>query len=294
MNLPPHSNFDFENPNVVTPWAERAPLFAHECIGLYDGGSEEAVHEESQLNVAHSVPEEAVDLEVDVDDPTLEPFPHDRPSILEHVRSAETRLGEDRTAVDGPPPSPLASSRKVSVSQDLPVPSPALLTRTLSLISISEDAELKDGLSLPNSGDTAYDSSTEELLDRRSSQDAMAPVPENRIFSDGERYVSAIGAGDDGPNSQFQPASSQSYLSGEPGAKIGESSARDENPTGSKLKKRFQATNAAIERPVTPSSIRSNAKDVGNGSFLQVIWRTICVGWIGGWIARICGGRRKA
>lgn len=279
---------------MVTPWAERAPLFAHECIGLYDGGSEEAVHEENTLNIAQSLSEEAVDVDVDVDDPTLEHFPHDRPSILEHVRSAETRLGEDRTAVAGSPPSPIAASRKASVHQDLPVPSPAVLPRSPSLNSITEDAELNDVLSLPTPDDAANDFPTEELLDSHASEVTKNPVFEDRIFSDGERYVSTIGAGDDGLNTQFHPASSQSSVSNESDAKIGKSSAIDEIPTGDKLKKRFQASTAAIERPATPSSIRSSGKDVESGTFLQVFWRTIWVGWIGGWISRIFGGRRKA
>lgn len=99
--------FQYEAHEVETPAEERAPLFDHE----------RAASVSTPPDPSPSVQEEAID----VNDPTLEQFPADRPSILAHMKSAESRLSEDETIINGVPPSPVVRSRS---DADLPSPSP--------------------------------------------------------------------------------------------------------------------------------------------------------------------------
>lgn len=46
------------------------------------------------------------------------------------------------------------------------------------------------------------------------------------------------------------------------------------------------------ERPLTPTSMRSGAKDAKSRNFLKAFWRVVFVEWIGGFIMRLCGGDR--
>lgn len=94
-----------------TPWQEQAPLFAHECLGPYEGGEEPQSYRDlggRRESLVHD--EQDVDL-IDTDDPLLEAFPQDRLSILAHVRSTESRLSEDETNFEASPVSPLSRSK---------------------------------------------------------------------------------------------------------------------------------------------------------------------------------------
>jgi len=63
------------------------------------------------------------------------------------------------------------------------------------------------------------------------------------------------------------------------------------NIASSGLKKRLVPS---MERPPTPVSIRSSVKDKNNSGLFLTIWRTIFVGWIGGLLTRLFGGRRES
>jgi hypothetical protein len=65
--------------------------------------------------------------------------------------------------------------------------------------------------------------------------------------------------------------------------------------TGSDLvsRKKQRAMSPTPDRPLTPGSMRST-KDVKDKNFLKAFWRVVFVDWIGGLIARLCGGGRDA
>jgi hypothetical protein len=48
-----------------------------------------------------------------------------------------------------------------------------------------------------------------------------------------------------------------------------------------------------VDRPLTPSSMRSAGKEARDKNFLHAFWRVVFVDWIGGLIARLCGGGRR-
>jgi hypothetical protein len=126
-------HYPYDTPSgATTPWHERAPLFAHECLGLNEGGEEEEspITSESVESPTKPEPEEEV---IDPNDPLLEPFPEDCMSILTHIRSCESRMSEDETNVHGVPPSPITKPKSRSSSIETPgsarldaQPSPAL------------------------------------------------------------------------------------------------------------------------------------------------------------------------
>ena len=154
IEIPSHpTDFGDETPEsgTVTPFHERAPLFAHECL---EPPSRESVSHHPETPEQTPLYEEAV---IDPNDPTLEEFPSERLSILERMRTVETRLSEDQTAVDGVPPSPIVGANCHPERLDLPAPSPALLAheQSPSLDSIAEEHDhTEEALpSLPSAAD---------------------------------------------------------------------------------------------------------------------------------------------
>lgn len=87
----------------------KAPLFAHECIGMYDDDEDSRAndfHENDHTEIKAA--EDDVDPDkIDVNDPTLEPFPFNREEIINTVRKLETGLGEDQASFEGAPLSPI-------------------------------------------------------------------------------------------------------------------------------------------------------------------------------------------
>ncbi|EPE28643.1 hypothetical protein GLAREA_09764 [Glarea lozoyensis ATCC 20868] len=75
----------------------------------------------------------------------------------------------------------------------------------------------------------------------------------------------------------------------------GESSATSTNEGNSELvsRKKQKAVSPTADRPLTPNSMPSN-KEVKSRNFLKAFWRVVFVDWIGGFITRLCGGRRDA
>jgi hypothetical protein len=123
---------------TVTPANERAPLFAHECPVPH--GQEEdfshprveerlSSHEEAQsFNFEDDLEEENM---VDTNDPTLEAFPSDRPTILRTVKSCESRLNADETNFEGSPSSPVVNGS--AIIDDVEEPSSARLDAQTSI-----------------------------------------------------------------------------------------------------------------------------------------------------------------
>ena len=131
MSLP-YPNYQLDtHSGQSTPWHDRAPLFAHECLGPNDGAEfESPITSESLESPTKAEAEGEV---IDLNDPLLERFPEDRMSILTHIRSCESRMSEDETNVHGVPPSPINKPKSHSSSIDIPgsvrldaQPSPAL------------------------------------------------------------------------------------------------------------------------------------------------------------------------
>jgi hypothetical protein len=116
----PHPHYPYDTPSgPTTPWHERAPLFAHECLGPNEGVEVESpVAYDSPHSPIKPRPDEEV---IDMSDPTLERFPEDRMSILTHIRSTESRMSEDETSFNGVPPDLKASHQFLihQVPQDL-------------------------------------------------------------------------------------------------------------------------------------------------------------------------------
>ncbi|AEO69329.1 uncharacterized protein THITE_2119606 [Thermothielavioides terrestris NRRL 8126] len=83
--------------------ADKSPLFAHECVGLYEpeeaaGEADVAVEESARhvLSVKDLNPDD-----FDLNDPTLERFPSNRQDIMNAVRKLETGLAEDDASFGG-------------------------------------------------------------------------------------------------------------------------------------------------------------------------------------------------
>jgi hypothetical protein len=131
-----------------TPWQE-APLFAHECLGPYEGEEEPQNYElqEEQHESPLYLEQEEV---IDTDDPLLEEFPQDRLSILAHVRSAESRLSEDETNFEAVPPSPLSRTKSPSPGFEEPQSTQLNAKSSPSLDIIAEERQEEDFASLPS------------------------------------------------------------------------------------------------------------------------------------------------
>jgi hypothetical protein len=354
LQLPPFSSaLSTETPKAgnVTPWQERAPLFAHECLEPHQGEAQDCPHETFESTTSN---EEA---RVDIDDPSLEDFPHDRTSIIEQVRTMETRLSEDETAVDGVAPSPVVGANHHVERLEFPTLSPSLLAedRLPSLDSIAEEhLEHKDDslTSLPNLAKLNEGNGRHEFTSVGSSEDEdegeaikkqerepsvdiqeialeipisvpsnsltfetapavetpeaaskvlkpIVPVTGDRNFNDGESYICEIAASDEGPSITVQPAtpgSSTKTRTSDPFPKVpntAKSTAISEEPIPNlQLRMRASQQSPSAERPFTPTSMRSAGKDAKSKNFLKAFWRVVFVDWIGGLIAKFCGGGR--
>jgi hypothetical protein len=98
--------YGFDEP---LPSVTKAPLFAHECVGmeLYEGddvpGAPEEEHDRQSPDneEAHNTGAEYDDEDIDLNDPTLERFPSNREEIIDTVRKLEGGLNEDHSDVEG-------------------------------------------------------------------------------------------------------------------------------------------------------------------------------------------------
>jgi hypothetical protein len=85
--------------------ADKSPLFAHECVGLYESSAEAtpADTEPEDLAVGRAALGEIDADEIDPNDPTLERFPSQREDIMDTVRKLESGLQVDQPFDTGPP-----------------------------------------------------------------------------------------------------------------------------------------------------------------------------------------------
>lgn len=94
--------------------ADKSPLFAHECAGLYESDQEAMPADiETRDHAEAAEPmEDADSSKVDLDDPTLERFPSGLDDIMDTVRRLETGLQMDESFDAGSPSSVFNPSRR--------------------------------------------------------------------------------------------------------------------------------------------------------------------------------------
>lgn len=351
-----------------TPVEDQAPLLAHEQPE--SPIQQEFTPESSyQGDLTPDSPQKSViyDDDQDFDDPNLEEFPSDRPSILAHVRSTESRLTADPVDVDFKISSPASTSRRSSESipalEIQPSPSPSLH------IIAEENHEPHEDFALPSSSSTALETVEPEVIDVRGTSDGNIVVrpldPQNGklevqdaqsvvktsedeslnsvnngvskvadLPGPGDRNVAVDGAGADafpaethadyavrdedyavlegaigrknssrnkGTGTSIEPQSASTGLrdtvhnmeettkAKQDKATIGGSGGKA-NGESTTVRKRKTTT----ERPVTPRNVETPLNKGQAHSFFQHMWKTVFVEWIGGFIARVFGRKRRA
>jgi hypothetical protein len=88
--------------------ADKSPLFAHECVGLFESDEEIGQEDVAEAHERSGSRVEDIDPnQVDLNDPTLERFPSNRDDIMATVRKLETGLPADEADFDGNARSPV-------------------------------------------------------------------------------------------------------------------------------------------------------------------------------------------
>ena len=119
---------------------------------------------------------------------------------------------------------------------------------------------------------------------------SSSEIPPIRDIDDGDTFVRDVGtAGDDGPATAIQPATPGVLVAGLKDTETAKSSSIENDGNGSKVKMR----NAPPKRTSTPTSLSSQPGGTNIQSILAAIWHTVFVSWIGGFITKLCGGRRR-
>ena len=140
------SGTDAETPGSgeVTPWEDRAPRFAHECVQLPQPGEEQTEARPPQQYERSSEEDEG---SIDLNDPSIEDFPCDRDLILQRVRTSATRLSEDETVWEALSAMPAtAANHQAERSESSSSPGRvAGEPRTPSLGSIPEENPYEEG-----------------------------------------------------------------------------------------------------------------------------------------------------
>lgn len=282
---------------TATPKEDKAPLFAYECIGPYEGPEHDPEHEEGGNNRLHEENAEYdIQQEYDPNDPSIEEFPEERMQILTKISTTESRLSADQTKFDGIPMSPVVGADGtplgesfVEVVPDPSATSPLDLAREPSsplLDIINEDEEeeqvsTSDGASASQSAQIKINadegnqskSTTENILDR--------VLPTKPFLSDESR---------DAIKAKAVQISEPANGSGQ----TGKSSALDEETSNINGKVKQRRTDLP-ERPRSAQSIRPASEESGKPSrtWLAAIWNTVVVGWFGGLIKRLFAGRPR-
>lgn len=116
--------------------------------------------------------------------------------------------------------------------------------------------------------------------------------------------IRAIGAGDEGPQILIQPASptveeaEETCIPPPPppfpkGADTAQSTSVEGKQSNGNGAMKMRNAAVPLERPQTSSSMGSPKKQE-SANFLTAFWQKFIVGWLGGLIMRLCGGRRQA
>jgi hypothetical protein len=107
-----------------------------------------------------------------------------------------------------------------------------------------------------------------------------------------EEDVQEIITGSEQPNITVQPATPAALKTAfipQPLDEAKSTAIAEEN--GRQVKSRKKPRSQSPERPITPSSMRSATRDTKSKNLLQAFWHVVFVGWIGGFIRALCGGR---
>lgn len=266
------------------------PLFRHESISLSSPDSPPRSpshpHSRSHTSLKDIMAEE------DLNDPSLEPFPTRRDTIIEHIQGLANRLEEDRSVPeDSSVSSPHWSDSRSSSSDHLPPPSP--------LDSIQEDQELEveDTEQLPQStpAEPSSEQSAPAVPVGAVPTPPLTPKDEERGSTRLDRADSVVtvtaqehtkddkGATHDTDGSKDTPRSSDSEASEQ----------QQQQPT------HLQPSSASItdvDRPATPRSTRITPERK-HSSFLINFWNSLFGSWLGPvvrWFSRVCGGKGRA
>ncbi|KZF21482.1 hypothetical protein L228DRAFT_239456 [Xylona heveae TC161] len=301
-----------EDSGTNSPRVEHAPLFAHECLSPLDS-KDSKQYIESKLGVGLN--EETIEDE-DFDDPMLENFPTERAGILRRIRTLSTNLNEDHTLPEGFPISPvhvsdhhrddhltpvtpqkedhlslltpLTPQREDSLlphkdEQASRVPaSSASNERSSPLLSIPEEQDAPP-LALPEAANT--------VKGNHSDCDGLAGEATNETISNRKQDPDSHKA--DGPVSEQPPPSR---------AQRAETDGTDENsgpdapsassePTLRQRKATSGSESSSSPNGAGPVYVPPNNKHL---NIFQAVWRTVFVGWFGGFITRLCRGNRRA
>jgi hypothetical protein len=133
----------------VTPWEDRAPRFAHECVCLPEAGELQAQPPRPQYERSPAEGSSESESSIDLNDPSIEDFPCDRGLILQRVRTSATRLSEDETVWQALATNPAAATDHNGVRSESSSSSGRVVdeVRTPSLGSIPEEHGAEESLS---------------------------------------------------------------------------------------------------------------------------------------------------
>ncbi|KAK2605133.1 hypothetical protein N8I77_007999 [Diaporthe amygdali] len=163
---------------------EPAPLFAHECAGLYEEDEIPGVPDDDGRAEIVNGNIRGHDKD-DFEDPTLEQFPSSRSEIMATVRKVETGLNANETLNAGVPPSPVFRSKSASTGdgehyspESSPVSSKG--SQHLSLpLSQPQEAKSERSLSVVSLGSIAEDDEAEATT-----AEEIAPIVEQTQTAD--------------------------------------------------------------------------------------------------------------
>jgi hypothetical protein len=263
---------------TVTPWEDRAPLFAHECVQRPETEDEEPGAPETPGPALGQVLGQT-ETTIDPNDPTIEAFPSERRLILESVRTSASRLSEDETAIEISS-SPVIGPDPYVERLGAPSPSPHLEASGGSLDSIPEEqshleeAITSNGLDSEGPGPSidGHEVSPRETI---SPEEGPAVTVESASWGASLKAPSS--------NKPFEQSVENTAAA----------SGIEEGGDQTQLTKR-KAPSPTAERPATPSSMRPTGQDAKSKGFLKSFLSLIFIDWIGGLITRICGGDRHA
>ena len=169
------------------------PLFAHECIGMYDDGDDVDERDVEERDFQHEVEthdQSEVDHDsVDLNDPTLVRFPSNRDEIIDAVRKLETGLEEDQPSFEYVPLSPIfQTSRRGSEDPvaDLllsPTPVSPIIPRINKRLDLSRSPRLSASSNHPSMASLHSISEAEEPTpgeETRISPVVLLSTPRNR------------------------------------------------------------------------------------------------------------------
>ena len=207
---------DYAGSGAVTPDEDKAPLFAYECVGEFEGFKRNQQAHEGHEPLDQPKQEFLDASEVDLNDPSIEEFPEERAAVLTKIRTAESHLEADQTRFDGVPLSPVigpsgtplvdrrlsetSSISPANLDREISPPSPPLLDK----IAEAEEEESK-GPAVTFTDETGNPSGTtiglEEVDTKLADMEGTSPTGRQSKFPPPSGSISGIRA----PLSTAQP-----------------------------------------------------------------------------------------